>query len=202
MNMHRTRRSLLSLGMGGLAAALLLPSQPSAQANKPPVFADFASKLAIDGYDAVAYFKTGQPVKGVPAHAVTWNGASWRFASAENKAAFQAYPAGVRAAIRWVLRLGRLGGLYGQGRSQALAHRRRQALPQLQRLRANRLGKGHPGTHLQGRQELAERARQVGAPLRCLRVMRDRPSVALHPGKRLPIGSVWLLDPAFRLERT
>lgn len=91
--MHHTRRNLLLLGICGLAAALLLPpSHARAQAKKPPIFADFASKLAIDGYDAVAYFKTGQPVKGVPEHALTWNGASWRFASAENKAAFEASP--------------------------------------------------------------------------------------------------------------
>jgi len=88
----KTRRSVLSFGICGLAVALLLASPARAQAKKPPVFADFASKLAIDGYDAVAYFKTGQPVKGVPDHTVTWNGANWRFASAENKAAFAANP--------------------------------------------------------------------------------------------------------------
>jgi len=92
MNVDKIRRSLLSFGIRGLAAALLLATPAGAQVKKPPVFADFASKLAIDGHDAVAYFKTGQPVKGAPEHAVTWNGASWRFATAENKAAFEANP--------------------------------------------------------------------------------------------------------------
>ena len=63
MNVDQTRRSVLSFGICGLAAALLLAGPARAQAKKPPVFADFASKLAIDGYDAVAYFKTGQSVK-------------------------------------------------------------------------------------------------------------------------------------------
>jgi YHS domain-containing protein len=90
---HDTRRSLLLFGLCGLAAVLLLsPGDVRAQAKKPLVYADFASRLAIDGHDAVAYFKTGQPVKGAQEHAVTWNGASWRFASAENKAAFEANP--------------------------------------------------------------------------------------------------------------
>jgi YHS domain-containing protein len=91
--MYGTRR-VLSLLVGALAAALLFPlaDHAGAQPKKPPVFADFASKLAIDGHDPVAYFKSSQPVKGVPEHALTWNGASWRFASDENKAAFAASP--------------------------------------------------------------------------------------------------------------
>jgi hypothetical protein len=88
-----SRRSLLLFGLCGLAAALLLsPSDVRAQAKKPLVYADFASRLAIDGHDAVAYFKTGQPQAGVPEHTLSWNGASWHFTSAENKAAFAANP--------------------------------------------------------------------------------------------------------------
>ena len=79
----------------GLAAALL-QLDPSAtfaqQSKKPPVFTEFKSKLALDGYDAVAYFKTGKPTQGVPQHTVTWNGAAWHFATAENKTAFEASP--------------------------------------------------------------------------------------------------------------
>jgi YHS domain-containing protein len=59
---------------------------------KPQIFADFRSKLALDGHDAVAYFTTGKPVRGAAAHAVTWNGATWHFASPDNKAAFEAKP--------------------------------------------------------------------------------------------------------------
>lgn len=87
------RELLLLLGLGVLAFALsnqyLLLAQQSA---KQPVFTEFGSKLALDGYDAVAYFKTGKPAKGSAEHAVTWNGATWHFSSAENKAAFEAKP--------------------------------------------------------------------------------------------------------------
>jgi YHS domain-containing protein len=62
------------------------------QSQKPAVFTDFRSKLALDGYDPVSYFKEGNPAKGNPAHAVTWNGATWHFGSAEHKAAFEANP--------------------------------------------------------------------------------------------------------------
>ena len=87
------RELLLLLGLGVLAFALsnqyLLLAQQSA---KQPVFTEFGSKLALDGYDAVAYFNTGKPAKGSAAPAVTWNGATWHFSSAENKAAFEAKP--------------------------------------------------------------------------------------------------------------
>jgi YHS domain-containing protein len=76
-----------------LAGVLQPPGAAVAQRSaKPAVFADFRSKLALDGYDAVAYFKAGKPVQGTAQHAVVWNGATWHFASAENKAAFEANP--------------------------------------------------------------------------------------------------------------
>ena len=48
--------------------------------------------VAIDGYDPVAYFTEGGPVEGDKAHSLTWNGAEWRFSSADNKARFEAEP--------------------------------------------------------------------------------------------------------------
>ena len=90
--MTTTRHFLALAALLGLAALGTLSDPLAAQSAKPPVFTDFRSKLALDGYDAVAYFKGGKPVKGVDAHAVSWNGATWRFASAENKAAFEADP--------------------------------------------------------------------------------------------------------------
>ena len=49
-------------------------------------------KLAVKGYDVVAYFDDGKPVEGSAAHEVQWNGATWRFASAATKAKFVAAP--------------------------------------------------------------------------------------------------------------
>ncbi|MGE0851756.1 MAG: YHS domain-containing (seleno)protein [Hyphomicrobiaceae bacterium] len=92
--MRRSAASGLALlGLAALAASTFLHQGANAQTqSKPPVFADFKSKLALDGYDAVAYFKTGKPERGNPAHKASWNGATWHFASAENKAAFEANP--------------------------------------------------------------------------------------------------------------
>ena len=51
------------------------------------------SGLAVSGYDAVAYFTTGKPVKGLPAFEHKWNGARWRFASAKHRDLFVKEPA-------------------------------------------------------------------------------------------------------------
>jgi YHS domain-containing protein len=76
-----------------LAGQTLLREGANAQSqSKAPVFADFKSKLALDGHDPVAYFAAGKPTRGNPAHKASWNGATWYFASAENKAAFEANP--------------------------------------------------------------------------------------------------------------
>ncbi len=55
-----------------------------------PVFSE--NGIAIRGTDPVAYFTEGRPVAGSQAHILDWNGAIWRFASAENLAAFRAEP--------------------------------------------------------------------------------------------------------------
>lgn len=78
-----------------LAAALLASGTtvPPAQAAEPPVYTGFLSSLAVDGHDPVAYFTDGRPVEGSPKFESRYNGATWRFASAANKAAFDADPA-------------------------------------------------------------------------------------------------------------
>jgi len=48
--------------------------------------------LAIQGYDAVAYFEQGKPVQGLPALESVHEGARYRFATAEHKRAFDAAP--------------------------------------------------------------------------------------------------------------
>ena len=73
-----------------LLCAILLgaPSVARAQAQ---VFTE--GGLAIRGYDAVAYFAAGQPVRGSAAFTHQWHGATWRFASAANRDRFAADPA-------------------------------------------------------------------------------------------------------------
>ncbi len=48
--------------------------------------------LAVKGYDAVAYFSQGEPVKGDARFSFEWMGAKWLFASAENRDQFAADP--------------------------------------------------------------------------------------------------------------
>ena len=78
--------ALLSLGL--LAHTALAPA-----AAKDPVSTGTFSNLAVSGYDAVAYFNDGKPVGGDSAFEYEWNGATWRFASEANRAAFIADPA-------------------------------------------------------------------------------------------------------------
>ena len=76
---------LISVGL--LSHAAVAPA-----AAKDPVSTGTFSDLAVSGYDAVAYFAQGKPVEGLGALEYEWNGATWRFSSAENLAAFEASP--------------------------------------------------------------------------------------------------------------
>jgi len=62
---------------------------------KPKVFA--TNGIAIQGYDPVAYFDLNGPVEGNPAINSDWDGATWVFATPENKARFDAEPAAFAA---------------------------------------------------------------------------------------------------------
>ena len=73
-----------------LLAAILLLATGAASAVEP-VFST-VSRGAIRGYDPVAYFTEGRPVRGDRAHRFEWMGASWSFASAENRESFEANP--------------------------------------------------------------------------------------------------------------
>ncbi|HKK34814.1 MAG TPA: YHS domain-containing (seleno)protein [Paracoccaceae bacterium] len=84
--MRPTRRHLLAL-----APAVLLAAALPARAAGDPVYSDWFG-LAIRGYDPVAYFTEERPVEGDRAHSLEWKGATWRFASAEHRAMFEADP--------------------------------------------------------------------------------------------------------------
>src|SRR5689334_1535984 len=51
-----------------------------------------ADGVAILGYDTVAYFTDGHPVKGSPDFEYAWQDARWRFASAEHRTVFASNP--------------------------------------------------------------------------------------------------------------
>ena len=67
-------------------------SQASAQSKTYPPIQAAADRLALGGHDPVAYFTRNQPVAGDAAITLDWNGATWRFATAENRAMFEANP--------------------------------------------------------------------------------------------------------------
>lgn len=79
-----------------IAAALAFSSvtlaAAPAHAEQAPVYTGLLSRVAVGGYDPVAYFTDGRPVRGVAAHRITHNGFEYRFASAEHLAAFRANP--------------------------------------------------------------------------------------------------------------
>jgi YHS domain-containing protein len=51
-----------------------------------------STDTAINGYDTVAYFTDGKPVKGQDALATEWMGAKWKFASQAHLDLFKANP--------------------------------------------------------------------------------------------------------------
>lgn len=53
---------------------------------------DAAPRLALQGYDPVAYFVENRPVKGSPEFQKDWDGARYHFASAKNRESFAADP--------------------------------------------------------------------------------------------------------------
>lgn len=76
-----------------LALALALgPAAATSAAADTFVMTD-GDGVAIGGYDAVAYFADGAATMGTAAHSLRWQGAEWRFASAEHRAAFESNPA-------------------------------------------------------------------------------------------------------------
>ena len=51
-----------------------------------------ANDLAIQGYDAVAYFTQGKPVQGSAEYTASYQDAIYHFSSADNRDRFRAYP--------------------------------------------------------------------------------------------------------------
>ena len=71
--------------------AVLLVALPAFALS--PVNKSLFGGVAIEGYDPVAYFTDGKPVEGKKEFQTTWNGATWRFASAEHRDLFAKDPA-------------------------------------------------------------------------------------------------------------
>jgi hypothetical protein len=83
MNTILSRRSAFLLTAVAAALPLIGVISP-ADAQEVP--------LAIKGYDPVAYFTDGKPVRGTAEFEFEWDDRRWRFASAEHRDLFKASP--------------------------------------------------------------------------------------------------------------
>lgn len=85
------KKSFLALALIGVAASTMIATDADA---RPVYVASESGQVAVNGYDAVSYFRgNGEPLLGNAAFAVRHDGADYHFASAENAAAFKADPA-------------------------------------------------------------------------------------------------------------
>jgi hypothetical protein len=76
---------------GACVLALLLFTVAASAGNVPKVNAG-PDRIAIKGYDTVAYFTEGRAVKGSQEFEYEWLDARWRFASAKDRDLFTADP--------------------------------------------------------------------------------------------------------------
>jgi YHS domain-containing protein len=79
-------------GPTALLLGLMLVLAPLPASAEGVVNASSWTGTAIEGYDPVAYFEEGRPVEGDSDYAHEWMGATWYFASAENRDLFAADP--------------------------------------------------------------------------------------------------------------
>ena len=77
-----------------LASALvLLGVSVGATAADDPIYTGLFNNRAVSGYDTVAYFTAGKPLKGKKKFRTEYMDAEWRFSSQENLDLFLADPA-------------------------------------------------------------------------------------------------------------
>src|ERR1051326_1205769 len=89
-HMVSLRQNLYVMKKEILLTAFLVVSVTSLFAQKAEVFNP--SNKAIRGYDPVAYFTEGKPVKGNETLTYHWNNADWYFSSAQNLNLFSNNP--------------------------------------------------------------------------------------------------------------
>ena len=85
MTRHRLGLTYSVLALTLLAAPLV------AQGDKVLVNVD-KKGVALQGYDAVAFFTDQAPVRGVASYSARYQGATYYFASAEHRATFESAP--------------------------------------------------------------------------------------------------------------
>ena len=86
--MIRVPSLLLSMVLSALTVSVSLA--PARAEQRTVIFAP--GGIALSGYDAVAYFTEGRPVRGTAHNAIMWRGATWYFASPETLMSFEMNP--------------------------------------------------------------------------------------------------------------
>ena len=85
------RRRVLLVAAAGLFIGVAAVAAPPVNTLKTGAFGR-RGDTAILGYDPVAYFTVGKPIKGQERFAHEWMGAKWKFASQDNLDLFRAAP--------------------------------------------------------------------------------------------------------------
>jgi YHS domain-containing protein len=88
--MKTLARFVLFTAVATLSACVATPGR--VKQVKPVPALEAKAGLALEGYDAVAYFDVGEPQAGSSQFTHQWRGATWRFASAAHRDAFTAAP--------------------------------------------------------------------------------------------------------------
>ncbi len=70
----------------------LLMAPPTSADSGPSILNKDSDNVAIEGYDAVAYFTEQKAVKGNPEFVFDWHEARWQFSSAQHRDLFAADP--------------------------------------------------------------------------------------------------------------
>ena len=85
------RRMAILLGAAALFTGTAALAAPPVNTIKAGLFGG-RGDTAIQGYDTVAYFTAGKPVKGDDSLVHEWMGAKWKFSTAANLELFKANP--------------------------------------------------------------------------------------------------------------
>lgn len=87
----RRRALLAAITAAAMFAHVPARAEPSVNTLTNSLFGG-RTDTAINGYDPVAYFTVGKPVKGLDTLAFDWMGAKWKFASQANLDLFKSNP--------------------------------------------------------------------------------------------------------------
>jgi YHS domain-containing protein len=85
------RAALLLAASAALFGSAASAAEPPINTLKNSLFGG-RTDTAINGFDTVAYFTVGKPVKGLDSLVHEWMGAKWKFSSASHLELFKANP--------------------------------------------------------------------------------------------------------------